>query len=79
MRLWVKKHDADRLATSTKTADAGPKELEEDAAPNESGLPIVQMETELANLRKEIQKLRIENEVLKRAFVVFSAEWSKPE
>lgn len=34
---------------------------------------------ELEALRRKIQKLQTENDVLKRAFVAFSSEWSKPD
>lgn len=63
LRLWMKKKDAERL--------------DGDGAPPASGeaLSPEQMHSELQLLRRQIQKLRTENEVLKKAFVVFSSEW----
>lgn len=63
LRLWVKKMDAERL-----DSDVAP------AGPGEAMSP-EHMKSELQLLRRQIQKLRTENEVLKRAFVVFSSEW----
>lgn len=63
LRLWVKKRDAERLDADAATS-----------APGEVMSP-EQMHSELQLLRRQIQKLRTENEVLKRAFVVFSSEW----
>lgn len=63
LRLWVKKRDAERLK-----GDIPPEEQGEAPSPE-------QMRSELQSLRRQIQKLRTENDVLKRAFVVFSTEW----
>lgn len=68
LRLWVKKKDAARMGEGAEPfagADTGPAEP----------LSPEQMKAELQLLRRQIQKLRTENEVLKRAFVVFSSEW----
>ncbi len=69
LRLWVKKKDAERLDNDSRT------QISEAADPSEA-TSLDQMQTELQQLRRQIQKLRTENEVLKRAFVVFSSEWS---
>lgn len=63
LRLWMKKKDAERLDADGVSA-----------APGEALSP-EQMHSELQLLRRQIQKLRTENEVLKKAFVVFSSEW----
>lgn len=63
LRLWVKKKDAERLEQDAPTPPPGEAMTPE------------QMQSELHTLRRQIQKLRTENEVLKRAFVVFSSEW----
>ncbi len=65
LRLWVKKKDAERLEVDAPPAD-------QSDAPSQE-----QMQSELQALRRQIQKLRTENDVLKRAFVVFSSEWSR--
>ncbi|MFG1431169.1 transposase [Xanthobacter sp. V2C-8] len=66
LRLWVKKKDAARLE-APHSAAAG------------AAMSPEQMHSELHALRRQIQKLRTENEVLKRAFVVFSSEWGEGE
>lgn len=83
MRLWVKRHDAERLApraTSVNGAQPAPetKTPVTDAPP----LPTIgphapSLVRELDNMRRQIQKLQAENDVLKRAFVMFSSEWAK--
>lgn len=65
LRLWVKKRDAGRLE-----GDVTPDVESEAPSPE-------QMQSELQSLRRQIQKLRTENDVLKRAFVVFSGEWAR--
>lgn len=74
LRLWVKKNDAERIENKRdREAQASPE-------PNGAGaISQADMEAELASLRKQIQKLRAENDVLKRAFVVFSSEWGRDE
>lgn len=71
LRLWVKKHDAEvaarnamppMIATEADGCDAGSME---------------RIRLEMESMRQKIEKLQAENEVLKRAFVVFSSEWSK--
>lgn len=61
----MKKRDAERLEAGAPAAGAEAGEL----------MSPEQMQSELQALRRQIQKLRTENEVLKRAFVVFSSEW----
>lgn len=63
LRLWMKKRDAERLEAAEPAAGSGDVMSPE------------QMHSELQALRRQIQKLRTENDVLKRAFVVFSSEW----
>jgi transposase-like protein len=71
LRLWVKKHDVDgRSAAETRSAEGDP------IADNTPKTP-AQLEAEVKALRKKIEKLQAENDVLKRAFVVFSSEWEK--
>lgn len=65
LRLWVKKKDAERLEADT--PPASPRDV----------MSPEQMRSELHALRRQIQKLRTENEVLKQAFVVFSSEWGR--
>lgn len=64
LRLWVKKKDAERLADADNAAPAAGEAMSPE-----------RMQSELQLLRRQIQKLRTENDVLKRAFVVFSSEW----
>lgn len=70
LRLWVKKHDADgrKPAVVTPSSPAEPEDLARTPA---------QLEAEVRSLRRKIEKLQAENDVLKRAFVVFSSEWEK--
>lgn len=68
LRLWVKKKDAEQLnehLTGAGVQDGG----------RGRAVSAEQMQSELQTLRRQIQKLRTENDVLKRAFVVFSSEW----
>jgi transposase-like protein len=69
LRLWVKKSDQDQVASVTGDLPDAARELGE--------LDQIQMETELKRLRRQLEKLQEENALLKKAFVVFSAEWSK--
>lgn len=69
LRLWVKRRDAERLHLDEE-AKASP------AAPQAEAASI---EQELDSMRRQIQKLRVENDILKRAFVMFSTEWTKSE
>ncbi|WP_191990695.1 hypothetical protein, partial [Limosilactobacillus reuteri] len=64
LRLWVRQSDAKRLGTR-KPIKAGGNPLPENVS------------AELDVLRRKIEKLQAENDVLKRAFVAFSSEWSK--
>lgn len=72
LRLWVKKEDARRLETIAQSN--GSREHPEDDFLSEERL-----HSELVSLRRRIQKLQLENDLLKRAFVVFSKEWSEKE
>lgn len=66
LRLWVKKQHA-----SSPTIEAnGP-------APKDEMMTSEEMREQLDSMRKKIEQLQAENDVLKRAFVVFSTEWSK--
>jgi transposase-like protein len=67
LRLWVKKKDSERL---DENASANPVPTVGEVRSGED------MASELQLLRREIQRLRTENDVLKRAFVVFSSEWA---
>lgn len=74
LRLWVKSLDARRLeAQHTASADLP------DAVRLPEGASAALVEQELDSMRRQIQKLRAENDILKRAFVMFSTEWSKHE
>ncbi len=73
LRLWVKKHDADSRDVASR--DGG--EADEPAERPAKNLTHAQLEAEVLSLRKKIEKLQAENDVLKRAFVVFSSEWEK--
>jgi transposase len=68
LRLWVKKKDAAQFHENVSGAAAVERGHGEPMSPE-------QMKSELQLLRRQIQKLRTENDVLKRAFVVFSSEW----
>ncbi len=73
LRLWVKKHDADNRA-----APGVRRGAVDDAVDNPPAkMTQAQLEAEVINLRKKVEKLQAENDVLKRAFVVFSSEWEK--
>ena len=63
LRLWVRHYDSERLGTRSKPAHGKP-------------LPDT-VTAELDALHRRIEKLQAENDVLKRAFVAFSSEWSK--
>jgi transposase-like protein len=67
LRLWVRQFDAERLDNGHKSVPA-----------KTNGRQVPEnVEAELESLRRKIKKLQAENDVLKRAFVVFSTEWSK--
>lgn len=68
LRLWVKKCDQDQVAEAI--AESG-------ATEPDSPLSQIQMELEVKRLRRQLEKLQEENALLKKAFVVFSSEWSK--
>ncbi len=74
LRLWVKKSDAERL--EHRQALGGSTNHEEGSQEGRLISPR-QFEVELDKMRRQIQKLKAENEVLKRAFVVFSSEWQE--
>lgn len=69
LRLWVKKSDQQQVASVTGGLTEADREIGE--------LDQIQMETELKRLRRQLEKLQEENTLLKKAFVVFSSEWSK--
>jgi transposase len=71
LRLWVKKNDDERLAQAEKPK-AGRKQAAQPTAPRASQ---EHLQSELDRMRKQIERLKAENDVLKRAFVVFSSEW----
>lgn len=73
LRLWVKKYDAERR----RAASAAEKADDSATATSSEVMSTERLEAELAAMRRKIEKLQAENEVLKRAFVVFSSEWSK--
>jgi transposase len=74
LRLWVKKSDAERLERSETSDGSGNRET---SSEEERLVSQRQLEAELDKMRRQIQKLKAENEVLKRAFVVFSSEWEE--
>lgn len=65
LRLWVRQFDSERTAINPAEATVNGEAIPE------------HVEAEIESLRRKIQKLQAENDVLKRAFVVFSSEWSK--
>ncbi|WP_419458353.1 transposase [Agrobacterium tumefaciens] len=65
LRLWVRQFDSRRISDNVPEAKIGDEAIPE------------HIEAEIDSLRRKIQKLQAENDVLKRAFVVFSSEWSK--
>ncbi len=67
LRLWVRARDEERSG-----ADKG-------RFVDENMMSDADLRAELGNLRRKIQKLQSENEVLKRAFVAFSSDWSKSD
>lgn len=73
LRLWVKKRDAERLVPNVGDAGEGDRNRPQGG----SVLTAEELQVELDSMRRKIEQLQAENEVLKRAFVVFSAEWSK--
>lgn len=74
LRLWVKKNDAERVERNGSRAESAVKQGTSDDVPRPSHK---QFEGELNKMRKQIEKLKAENNVLKRAFVVFSSEWGE--
>lgn len=71
LRLWVKKHDADSRKVAVEELP------QDDAYPRDEELAAAKLEAEVRKLRRKVEKLQAENDVLKRAFVVFSSEWEK--
>ncbi|QCJ01170.1 hypothetical protein [Agrobacterium larrymoorei] len=71
LRLWVKKHDADSRKGAVEELPR------DDTAPRDDELAAATLEAEVRTLRRKVEKLQAENDVLKRAFVVFSSEWEK--
>ena len=71
LRLWVKKNDQLHVDAriDLQHSDGDARAL--------GDLDQIQMETELKRLRRQLEKLQEENALLKKAFVVFSSEWSK--
>lgn len=67
LRLWARHHDSLRIE---ETEASGATKVNGHENPES-------VEAELERLRRRIQKLQAENDVLKKAFVVFSSEWSK--
>lgn len=67
LRLWVRASDEARLKAE------GPVP----SAYESGGATVENMAAELEALRRKIQKLQAQNDVLKRAFVVLSSEWGK--
>ncbi len=65
LRLWVRDYDSERLNATPGQAKVGGT-----VAPGD-------VHAELKALHRKIEKLQAENDVLKRAFVAFSSEWSK--
>lgn len=71
LRLWVKKRDDEnRKVDGQEQAFAA---MQRDAGEFASA----SLEAEVKRLRRKVEKLQAENDVLKRAFVVFSSEWEK--
>lgn len=68
LRLWVKKMDRERVNALIEDPDRAGADQE---------LSRIQMEQEVKRLRSQLEKLREENTLLRKAFVVFSSEWSK--
>lgn len=75
LRLWVKKNDSERV----KRKGNNGKESSQRGQHEVHVVSSKQFEAELDKMRRQIEKLKAENDVLKRAFVVFSAEWSEAE
>lgn len=65
LRLWVRHYDSERLGTHSKSVKTYAKPLPDNVT------------AELEALHRKIEKLQAENDVLKRAFVAFSSEWTK--
>lgn len=65
LRLWVRHHDSKRWGTRSRSVKPYGKPLPDNIT------------AELDALHRRIEKLQAENDVLKRAFVAFSSEWSK--
>lgn len=83
MRLWVKRYDAERLAVRAASVNGGQLAANVDTpgsnehSPAAAGSHDPLLERELDSMRRQLQKLQAENDVLKRAFIMFSSEWSK--
>lgn len=73
LRLWVKKHHADGHNGRAPAI----KDAVVQAEVKSAELTSAQLEAEIRTLRKKVEKLQAENDVPKRAFVVFSSEWGK--
>ena len=75
LRLWVKKQDINPEDSETiNELDSGADEPKTD---DYTPMTQAELEVELRKLRSNIEKLKAENQLLKKAFVVFSADWSK--
>lgn len=75
LRLWVKKQD-----TQPDDGEAFTEFESDETKPlADTDVPMTQaeLEVELKKLRTKIEKLKSENQLLKKAFVVFSSDWSK--
>lgn len=75
LRLWVKKNDADRFKNPDETGSSSGRV----SGNSKEALQVTskEIQIEFEKMRKQIEKLKAENEVLKRAFVVFSSEWGE--
>lgn len=75
LRLWVKKQDIQPEENERLTI---PESDDIELLPDDN-IPMtqVELEGELKKLRSKIEKLKAENQLLKKAFVVFSSDWSK--
>jgi transposase-like protein len=72
LRLWVKKNDDQRLSKANTNGT-----IQNKASKQAASLTQNQLQNEIGRMRKQIERLKAENDVLKRAFVVFSAEWGE--
>lgn len=75
LRLWVKHYDAQRLDDLASLPGSRGDKAQRSQAPADGRNHV---EQDLETMRRQIQKLQAENDILKRAFVMFSAEWGKP-